>query len=112
MFRSNTQLTDMALDNEDIYAIKSDETILKKIEIAIADACNDIRQEDPGTAARRSWVRMAMGNPADMARILAPLMLVQNRNAANPDAVRNAADSAYKNAVLGAVDVLAPEPVS
>lgn len=93
----------MALTYIQVFGLRNDQTILRKVHAAIVDVARDILNEATPTPARKDWAVAALKDPAAYSPQIVHYVLIANLSAADENALRNAADSAYKTNVAAAV---------
>jgi hypothetical protein len=94
---------------EEIYNLRQEVGFSNRIQSAIADVANDVRQEDSGTpnhANRLVWAANAMRWPAEHVDGVVSGVLIANK-AASVNAILSADDADLKTAVAALVDLFA-----
>ena len=94
---------------DELYGLREDPGLLKKIEVACWIGADVVRSEDPGTANhanRLLWAKAVLEDPEDMALSMLPILLAQNKAAA-VGAITGATDNSIQTAVENAIDVFA-----
>jgi hypothetical protein len=93
----------------ELFEIKEDPTLLKKVEVACWIAADVVRAESSGTsnhANRILWAKAVLEDPEDMALSMMPALLAQN-NGSTTGVILGASDAAIQTNVEAAIDVFA-----
>jgi hypothetical protein len=93
----------------ELYALRTNETLLQRLSVAILVAVDLVRAEDPSTpqhANRASWAIQALKNPDLVAEKALALLLVANKTLTVAN-INNVTDDGIQTAVNGLINTLA-----
>jgi len=93
----------------DLYSLRQDDDLTRKVSSAVAIAADKIRTEDPATinhANRIVWAKTAFSQPEQVAVAMMWALLAANKTM-TMNQLKSASDSAIQAAVEAAIDIFA-----